>query len=78
MEVFGTDVVVEGKSGLVELEIIDKEGKVIPLSLFTMDRLTGSIPGCQVSSKVVEQLRGFNLADGEAVRAGDLPIHILI
>ena len=78
VEVFGTDVVVEGKSGLVELEIIDKEGKVIPLSLFTMDRLTGSIPGCQVSSKVVEQLRGFNLADGEAVRAGDLPIHILI
>ena len=78
VEVFGTDVVVDGKSSLVELDIIDRQGKTIPLTLFTMDKLVGSVPGCKVSSQIVEQLQGYDLADHQAIKAGDMPVHMLI
>ena len=78
VEVFGTNRAVKHKSAVVKVEILDREGGAIPLELFTIDRLCGSISGHDIGSEASRQLQGYDLADPESVHHGDLPVHILV
>ena len=77
VEVFGTDKAVVHRSNVVKVEIIGTNG-IIPLELFSIDRLCGSIPGNKVSGEAARQLEGYTLADKAAVHPGELQVHILV
>ena len=44
VEVFGTDKPVTYKSGIVQVDLLGREGEVIPLELFSIDRMCGTVP----------------------------------
>ena len=78
VEVFGTDKAVAHRSAVVKVEILCGQGKAIPLELFTIERLCGTIPGNKLSGEALRQIQGYHLADPEAVHEGELAVHILV
>lgn len=78
MEVFGTDELVSHNSGRIPMEIIGLDGNPIPLQLFTMGKLVGTLSGHKLSDENSRQLSGYRMADPEALCDKDLEVDILI
>ena len=78
VEVFGTDQVVSHNSGRVSIEIVGLDGTPLPLQVFTMSRICGTLSGYKLNEENSRQLRGYRMADPEALCDKDLEVDILI